>query len=288
MGKFGNPFKIVKTAEELIEDGTTASRWGKRTEKGIKEGEEIYEVAANAFALEHGFASAGHMAQEIKSLRASVDELIDAQKGFKLSNMGKTGEQLIEAEGEAAEDISSMSKFLKSPIGRAGKSLGKTAWKYKMGIMKLGVLGGGAGYLYNEYALPEYDELKRDCQCTCQGFNKLTLNDENLKKVTNRIIELGDKKEKVTAEDLPYIISDVINSQEFQNKVKIESYLLNHKKGENPSAEVEINIDGKKYAKKGTGDGQFDAFINAIKKIYSEKIDKTPTSTEQIKLIIKF
>jgi D-citramalate synthase len=98
----------------------------------------------------------------------------------------------------------------------------------------------------------------------------LTLNDENLKKVTNRIIELGDKKEKVTAEDLPYIISDVINSESFKNKVIIESYLLNHKKGENPSAEVDIKINGKIYNQTGTGDGQFDAFINAIRKIYSK------------------
>ena len=97
----------------------------------------------------------------------------------------------------------------------------------------------------------------------------LTLSDENIKKVTNRIIELGDKKEKVTAEDLPYIISDVINSESFKNKVIIESYLLNHKKGESPSAEVEIRINGRSYIEKGSGDGQFDAFINAIKKIYT-------------------
>jgi D-citramalate synthase len=97
----------------------------------------------------------------------------------------------------------------------------------------------------------------------------LTLNDENIKKVTNRIIELGDKKEKVTAEDLPYIISDVINSENFKNKVIIESYLLNHKKGHKPSAEIELKINGKKFFEKGSGDGQFDAFINAIKKIYS-------------------
>ena len=97
----------------------------------------------------------------------------------------------------------------------------------------------------------------------------LTLSDENIKKVTNRIIELGDKKEKVTVEDLPYIISDVINSESFKNKVIIESYLLNHKKGERPSAEVEIKINGRSYIEKGSGDGQFDAFINAIKKIYS-------------------
>ena len=44
----------------------------------------------------------------------------------------------------------------------------------------------------------------------------LTLNDSDLKKVTKRIIELGDKKEKLTAEDLPYIISDVLNSSDFK------------------------------------------------------------------------
>ena len=31
-----------------------------------------------------------------------------------------------------------------------------------------------------------------------------------MRKVTERIIELGDKKELVTQEDLPYIVSDVL------------------------------------------------------------------------------
>ena len=116
---------------------------------------------------------------------------------------------------------------------------------------------------------------KANIKKNLQDFG-LTLNDENLKKVTNRIIELGDKKEKVTAEDLPYIISDVINSQGFVNKVKIESYILNHVKGENPSAKVDIKINGKKYTETANGDGQFDAFINAIKKIYIENELKLP------------
>ena len=34
----------------------------------------------------------------------------------------------------------------------------------------------------------------------------LELDDESMKKVTDRIIELGDRKELVTQEDLPYII----------------------------------------------------------------------------------
>ena len=37
----------------------------------------------------------------------------------------------------------------------------------------------------------------------------LSLNDEELKKVTQRIIELGDKKEVVSQEDLPYIICPI-------------------------------------------------------------------------------
>ncbi len=96
----------------------------------------------------------------------------------------------------------------------------------------------------------------------------LPINEEDLKKVTKRIIELGDKKERVTAEDLPYIISDVLNSSDFKEKIIIKSYELKHKMGSNPSADVEIEINGNIFKKSGTGDGQFDAFINAVKKIY--------------------
>ena len=38
----------------------------------------------------------------------------------------------------------------------------------------------------------------------------LDLDEESMRKVTERIIELGDKKELVTQEDLPYIVSDVL------------------------------------------------------------------------------
>ena len=104
----------------------------------------------------------------------------------------------------------------------------------------------------------------------------LTLNDSDLKKVTKRIIELGDKKEKLTADDLPYIISDVLNSSNIKNKVIIKSYILKHTKGINPSAELEIEIDGNLFKEIGNGDGQFNAFMNAINKIYNNKI-KLPT-----------
>ena len=96
----------------------------------------------------------------------------------------------------------------------------------------------------------------------------LTLNNNDLKKVTKRIIQLGDKKERVTAEDLPYIISDVLNSSQFKNNIIVKSYVLKHTKGLDPSADLEIEIDGKLFTESATGDGQFDAFMNAIKKVY--------------------
>mgnify|MGYP002870663408 FL=1 len=108
----------------------------------------------------------------------------------------------------------------------------------------------------------------------------LKLSDENLKKVTQKIIELGDKKERVTAEDLPYIISDVLNRRSIHEKIKIKSYYLKHKKNEKPSADIKIEIEGKTYSEKGTGDGQFDAFMNAVKKLYKKNGYSLPLLTD--------
>ncbi|WP_256011329.1 alpha-isopropylmalate synthase regulatory domain-containing protein [Desertivirga xinjiangensis] len=99
----------------------------------------------------------------------------------------------------------------------------------------------------------------------------LKLNDEDLKKVTQRVIELGDKKETVTKEDLPYIISDVLDSSMYEEKVKLESYVLTHSKGLRPSTTLSICIDGKVYEEHAQGDGQFDAFMNALTKVYTRK-----------------
>ncbi|RXF71356.1 alpha-isopropylmalate synthase regulatory domain-containing protein [Arcticibacter tournemirensis] len=104
----------------------------------------------------------------------------------------------------------------------------------------------------------------------------LKLNNEDLKKVTQRVIELGDKKEAVTTEDLPYIISDVLNSKLYEEKVIVESYVLTHSKGLRPSATLAVCINGKLFEEHAQGDGQFDAFMNALTKVYSRINMKLP------------
>ena len=103
----------------------------------------------------------------------------------------------------------------------------------------------------------------------------LTLNEEELKQVTLRIIELGDKKQKVSTEDLPYIISDVLGSVS-TTSVIIKSYVLTHSKGLQPSTTVAVEIDGELLEENASGDGQYDAFLNAIRKMYKKKKRQLP------------
>jgi D-citramalate synthase len=99
----------------------------------------------------------------------------------------------------------------------------------------------------------------------------LKLNDADLKKVTQRVIELGDKKETVTKEDLPYIISDVLDSSLYEEKVIVESYVLMNAMGLRPSATISVRIDGEKFEENAQGDGQFDAFMNALTNVYTKQ-----------------
>ena len=96
----------------------------------------------------------------------------------------------------------------------------------------------------------------------------LELDEESMRKVTERIIELGDKKELVTQEDLPYIVSDVLKHDVRSERVKLKSYLVNLAYGLKPMATLKMEINGKEYEENSSGDGQYDAFVRALRKVY--------------------
>ena len=108
----------------------------------------------------------------------------------------------------------------------------------------------------------------------------ITLADADLKKITQRIIELGDRKETVTREDLPYIISDVLDSNAIEEKVVVLNYVLTHSKNLKPSATLQVQIGEEVFEESAQGDGQYDAFMNALKKIYSKKNIELPELTD--------
>ena len=98
----------------------------------------------------------------------------------------------------------------------------------------------------------------------------MELDNASMKKLTKRINELGDKKEVVTKEDLPYIIADIFKSEQIKQKIKIKNYSLSVAAGLQSVATLSIEIAGKSYEQTATGDGQYDAFMNALWKIYDQ------------------
>lgn len=113
----------------------------------------------------------------------------------------------------------------------------------------------------------------------------IELDEKDMIKVTNRVIELGDRKEIITQEDLPFIISDVLNSNENEKKVKILSYALVLSKGLHPTASLRMEIDKKIFEQTASGDGQYDAFFQAISLIY-DKLNKTKPILTNYRVII--
>ena len=93
----------------------------------------------------------------------------------------------------------------------------------------------------------------------------IALPDSDRDLVLNRIVSLGDKKHIVTPDDLPYLIADVLKTPGDQ-LVKIESYRVNVASGEEPQAQVALAYKGILEKAEASGDGGYDAFMNALKK----------------------
>ena len=101
----------------------------------------------------------------------------------------------------------------------------------------------------------------------------IKLDDEATRKVTARIIELGDKKEVVSIDELPYIVSDVLKNGNDNKDIRMLNYSLTLTDGLRPTATVKISIKGKVYQETAAGEGQYHAFSKAMYKIY-RKLNK--------------
>lgn len=104
----------------------------------------------------------------------------------------------------------------------------------------------------------------------------IEMDEESMTRVTQYIVELGDRKEIVTAEDLPYIVSDLLgNSGDgMTDAVRILNYSLSVAQGLKPVATVKIEIHGQAYQQTSAGDGQYDAFVSAVEAIYKEQLGR--------------
>ena len=103
----------------------------------------------------------------------------------------------------------------------------------------------------------------------------IELSEEHIKTVTDRVIALGDKKEIVTQSDLPFIVADVIKHATLPSTVQLVNYAISASKGLQPMAMVRLSVDGVEYEANASGDGQYDAFVRALRSIYRTKLKRS-------------
>jgi D-citramalate synthase len=103
----------------------------------------------------------------------------------------------------------------------------------------------------------------------------IQLVEENLKKVLRRVVELGDSKKTITPADLPFIITDVLETEDVQ-RIRLLGCSLTSGLHLKSVATVRLEIDGHEYNEAGSGNGGYDAFMGAVRKILRKRHVECP------------
>jgi D-citramalate synthase len=89
--------------------------------------------------------------------------------------------------------------------------------------------------------------------------------------VLARIVKLGDQKATITVEDLPFIIADVLEGKDYRH-IELLSCSVTSGLDLESTVSIRVAIDGDTRRAAGSGNGGFDAFIDAIRKVLPDSI----------------
>jgi len=179
--------------------------------------------------------------------------------------------------GINSQEIYRTSRLLSTLTGlsipRNKPIVGKNAFAHESGVHQDGVIKQALTY---EIMAPESVGVPKSsivlgkhsgkhglsARCEAIGF---TLNDEQLKEVYNKFIDLADKKKEVTDEDLSAIVEDVLGLIE---EVYVLEYLQTTS-GSNTkaTATVQLRTNGDAVLDSAVGDGPVDAAYKTIERI---------------------
>ena len=97
------------------------------------------------------------------------------------------------------------------------------------------------------------------------------LSAEDHAQVLQRIVEMGDQKTTITVEDLPFIIADVLESKDYRH-IDLLSCSVTSGLDLESTVSIRVSIDGEIKRASGSGNGGFDAFIDAVRKVVPESL----------------
>ena len=233
-------------------------------------GHNDYDLAvANSIAA----AKAG-----VKRLHVTVNGLGERAGNTKLASLIVSLKDLSEFNLNVDEkELNNLSLLVESlsgiRIARNTPIVGENVFTQNCGVH---ADGDKKGNLYQNKLIPERfgKERKYSLGKTSgvasidQNLKQLDINlDKEQKiKVLEKIKEIADKKQTISREDLPYIIGDVIGMPK-ENKFELIDFEFKLNKNKLPEAWVKLKINNEEKEGKANGDGQYDAFMNALKKI---------------------
>ena len=95
----------------------------------------------------------------------------------------------------------------------------------------------------------------------------ISLSPDDQAEVLQRIVSLGNSKHTITEEDLPFIIADVLERKDFRH-IELLSCSITSDLDHASTVSIRVKVNDEVQEASGSGNGGFDAFIDAIRKVF--------------------
>ncbi|GAB4113243.1 MAG: alpha-isopropylmalate synthase regulatory domain-containing protein [Candidatus Caldatribacteriota bacterium] len=262
------PFQVLQFLKEVVSKYPSLHfDFHAHNDYGLATANTLSAVEAGAKGVHCTINSMGERAGN-----SSLDEVIVGLHDFLKIKTGVKEKQLFKA-SRVVESFTGYRIAFNKPI------CGSNVFTQTAGIH---ADGDRKANLYNSKLSPERFNRKRQYSLgKLSGKSNLEynleemgieLNQEQKKLVLERIIELADKKEVITEGDLPYIISDILETPQKKN-FNLKSCNIITSTELKPTAVVKLvyreneKDKGIELEETAQGDGGYDAFMNALRNI---------------------
>lgn len=94
----------------------------------------------------------------------------------------------------------------------------------------------------------------------------VTLTDDQKRQLLDRIVELGDQKRHVTTADLPFLITELLQAPELR-VFEVKDFSVVSNLGLKPAATILVRHGDTEIQAAATGDGGYDAFMQALRSV---------------------
>ncbi|MCB1869252.1 MAG: 2-isopropylmalate synthase [Gammaproteobacteria bacterium] len=219
---------------------------------GVRAGASAIHCTINCLGERAGNASLAEVAVNLKD-RMGLDISIDETHLLRISEMVEnfSGKRIAENAPIVGADVFTQTSGIHADGDKKG-GLYQTELNperfSRQRSYALGKMSGKASLLKNLETLD------------------ISLSDDNLEKVLQRVVELGDSKKTITSDDLPIIIAEVLEGRDY-HYIELLNCSITSGLHLDSTVSIRVRIGEDVELSAGIGNGGFDAFMNAIGKV---------------------